>query len=268
YATGSVSGKGGFVGGLVGKNSNGSITDAYATGAVSGSGYVGGVGSGYIGGLLGSNYYGSITSAYWDTTTSGQSTGIGKGTTTGATGLTTAQMQQSTNFTGFDFGTDKSHPWMIYNGHTTPLLTAFMTPLTVAVGSNTSITYDGTAASLSAVGATYSVDGGTATTTAPSSHLYGSNAPYGSNAVNAGTYTYQNGALWSDQQGYIINANIGSLTITPKAVSLSGVTADNKVYDGSTSATLNDTNASVSGFVTGHSATLDTTNASGTFASS
>ena len=54
YATGAVSNTGGYTGGLVGSNA-GTVTNAYATGAVSG-GY-------YVGGLVGSNT-GSISNSY------------------------------------------------------------------------------------------------------------------------------------------------------------------------------------------------------------
>ncbi len=43
YATGAVSGTGDYVGGLVGLNYRGTINNAYATGAVSGSSYIGGL---------------------------------------------------------------------------------------------------------------------------------------------------------------------------------------------------------------------------------
>ncbi len=56
YSTGSVSGTGVYVGGLVGVNSSGSITSSYSTGLVSGTGD-------YVGGLVGHNS-GLITSSY------------------------------------------------------------------------------------------------------------------------------------------------------------------------------------------------------------
>ena len=57
YASGAVSGPGSYVGGLVGANDAGTITNAYATGAVSRAGS-------YVGGLVGRNHYGTITNAY------------------------------------------------------------------------------------------------------------------------------------------------------------------------------------------------------------
>ena len=57
YATGSVSGNGNDVGGLVGCNNySSSITNSYATGSVSGS-------SSDVGGLVGNNYSSASTTA-------------------------------------------------------------------------------------------------------------------------------------------------------------------------------------------------------------
>ncbi|MEK7643749.1 MAG: GLUG motif-containing protein, partial [Patescibacteria group bacterium] len=56
YNTGTVSGSYDYVGGLVGLNSSGTITDSYNTGTVSGR-Y-------YVGGLVGYNEYGNITNSY------------------------------------------------------------------------------------------------------------------------------------------------------------------------------------------------------------
>ena len=58
YATGAVSGNA-YVGGLVGVNwYGGTISQSYATGAISGSGIVGG--------LVGWNYYGTVHHGYWN----------------------------------------------------------------------------------------------------------------------------------------------------------------------------------------------------------
>ncbi len=104
YATGAVSGSagGGDVGGLAGSNF-GTITNSYSTGSVTGSSNVGG--------LVGWNT-GAITSSYWDTQTSGQAASAG------GTGLTTAQMKQSGNLTGFDF----TNVWNIVPGISYPYL--------------------------------------------------------------------------------------------------------------------------------------------------
>jgi filamentous hemagglutinin family protein len=123
YATGTVtnsaSSSGNAVGGLAGYN-NGTIAQAYATGAVNGTTHTGGLigdNSGSVtqtyaigavtgasvsttGGLVGVND-GTVGSSYWNTQTTGQSTSAG------GTGLTTAQMQDlssfQTTYAGWDF---------------------------------------------------------------------------------------------------------------------------------------------------------------------
>ncbi|MFN7305371.1 MAG: beta strand repeat-containing protein, partial [Acetobacteraceae bacterium] len=94
YATGAVTGTT-SVGGLVGQNRAGSIEQAYASGAVSGSTNVGG--------LVGWQAGGSITQSYWDRDTTGRPAGVGLGSSTGATGLTTAEARSQTNYAGWDF---------------------------------------------------------------------------------------------------------------------------------------------------------------------
>jgi len=102
YAAGGVNGgiggaNYGGVGGLVGYN-NGYISTSYAVSTLGGA-----TGSG-VGGLVGTNAN-TINNSYWNNDIN--ATGVGGGTTTGAQGLTTAQMQQVTaaNFHGFDFST-------------------------------------------------------------------------------------------------------------------------------------------------------------------
>ncbi|MCZ8173217.1 MAG: MBG domain-containing protein, partial [Brevundimonas sp.] len=133
YATGRVEGSGSFVGGLMGYN-GGVVTQAYATGRVEGSGsFVGGLvgfnfgtieqayatgvvtGGSNVGGLVGQNFGpGAVTQSYWNTDPNGALPGVGSGSSTGATGLTTAQMQDITSFAttyaGWDFATIWSPP--------------------------------------------------------------------------------------------------------------------------------------------------------------
>ncbi len=114
YSSAVVSGSN-YVGGLVG-SSYGTISDSYATGAVTGNAYIGGfigsnqqgnISNGYsigkvsgksnnVGGFSGLNT-GVINNSYWNTQTSGLSSSYG------GTGATTAQMQNSSTFSGWDF---------------------------------------------------------------------------------------------------------------------------------------------------------------------
>ena len=112
YATGNVTGVGAGstrIGGLVGDTYQG-IYDCYSSGSVTGGANVGG--------LVGISS-GSVTSSYWDTQTSGWATSAG------GTGLTTSQMKQQADFTGWDF----TNIWLIVEGVSYPTLDAFWVPV-------------------------------------------------------------------------------------------------------------------------------------------
>ena len=120
YAAGHVSGGASFVGGLVGYN-NGTTTESYAVGSVTGTGsYVGGLvgyspgfvnnsyargvvtGSSYVGGLVGASFN-IITNSYYDQETTGQTKGVGEGSGTGVSGLTSAEMKDYLSYVDWDF---------------------------------------------------------------------------------------------------------------------------------------------------------------------
>lgn len=149
YATGSVtayvslgsqfSSAYSYAGGLLGRL-DGTLTDSYATGAVSATGgtgekymYAGGLigystasasrsystgtatatASGFAslaGGFVGQTNGGTLTGNLWDVTSSGKSNGAGPGTFSGMAGKTSAQMQQ--------FSTYDDSSWAITNGWT------------------------------------------------------------------------------------------------------------------------------------------------------
>ena len=126
-----------MVGGLVGGADIGStISNAYATGNVTANGGTS------VGGLVGWNLN-TISASFWNTTTSGQTTGVGKGSSTGTTGATTAQMMTASTFTGWNISNTggTTATWRIYEGYTAPLLSSFLIPLTAA-SSNISKTYN------------------------------------------------------------------------------------------------------------------------------
>jgi filamentous hemagglutinin family protein len=199
YATGAVAGVN-RVGGLIGYNLNGSATRSYASGSVTGT-------SG-VGGLLGDSGSGSFADSFWNSESSGQVTSAG------GVAMTTAQMRQRASFGGWDF----AGTWTGFDGHTSPLLRAFMTGLTVTAPDVTR-TYDGLAYGGNA-GATYSA--------APDpAHLSGTLVLY-SAGRNAGTTAITASGLWSDQLGYDITYVAGVQTVERFAVSLSG----SRVYDG------------------------------------
>ena len=148
YAIGSVKSTGNRIGGLVGYNSHyeeeitANISDSYATGPVSGNGWVGGLvgqngyspgnggavaasyatgsvtGDSNVGGLIGYNYPGgSITDSYWNIEVT--ATGVGNGSGNGAMGQILGQLQEPTanmgiyanwNVLHWDFGTSSQYP--------------------------------------------------------------------------------------------------------------------------------------------------------------
>jgi filamentous hemagglutinin family protein len=220
YAAVSVTGSS-RLGGLVGRN-DGQVSKSYATGAVGGSG-------GSVGGLVGEDTSGSVADSFWNIETSGQSSSAA------GTGKTSAEMQSLATYSGWDISSSGGEDtvWRIYEGSTTPWLRSFLTRVTLN-GDSASKVYDGSytidAASLSwsKDGAPFSVDGGAI------EGLY-------LNSKNVGAHNLSVGSIHSSQQGYdIVDGTGGSITVnvTPKALSISGITASDKTYDGTQTATL------------------------------
>ncbi|MCX7143354.1 MAG: YDG domain-containing protein, partial [Proteobacteria bacterium] len=198
-----------YVGGLVGINS-GSITGAYAANKVTGNLAVGG--------LVGTNN-GTISDSYWDTAVSGQASSAG------GTGKTTAEMQQAATFAGWSITTagGSSVTWRIYEGSTYPLFRTYLTPLTVTATGGSRV-YDGTAYG---IGVSYSA--------LPDMSKVLGTAGYAGATKNVGSYTITPTGLYSTQQGYDISYASGTLSITPRALSVTA-TAASKLFDGLTTA--------------------------------
>jgi len=251
YATGAVEGNHSRVGGLVGFHNSGSISNSYATGMATAGGYVGGL-------VGGKNDSASISNTYYNASVNGSLTGIGTegsmndGTDSSSgivdsvgvvTGLTTEAMKQQASFTpqGNAPGQwDFANTWVMYDTYTTPLLRSFMTPLTITANGTT--TYNGTAVS-GLSGLTYSI-------ASPNlSHVLGTATYSNSGMINAGSYANTSvSGLISDQQGYIISYGpAATVTVAPKALTVAGMTAADKVYDGNTTATLS--GGSLSGLI-------------------
>ncbi len=70
----------------------------------------------------------------------------------------------------------------------------------------------------------------------------------------------------NDAYNYLLTQPTGTGTIRAATVSISGVTAANKVYDATTNATINTTGATFTGVLTGDHVTLVSLNATGSFA--
>ena len=280
YATGSVIGTDYFVGGLVGTN-GGDISSAYATGSVSGGFEVGGlvgwnicsisnayatgsVNGGFeVGGLAGLNY-GSISNSFWDTVTSRTTIGLGAGVSTDVTGKTTDVMQTMLIFSNAGWsitnaGGSTTAIWRIYEGYTYPLLRSFLIPVTATVTGTTTKVYD----------ATTTVSGGTLSYAwndpVPADMTKIKGSPFynvaDKNVGNGKPVT--SGGLYSVQDGYdIIVLSSATADITKADLNVTGLGAQNKTYDGNTTATLTGT-AAISPFV-GDAVTLGGT-ATGVF---
>ncbi len=241
YATGSVSSSSYAVGGLAGSNL-GTITNTYASGAVSGSDKVGGLvggnyGSATIsnsyaigavssgGGLIGENDA-TVTASFWNTETTGQTSGNSGGSSTGMTGLTSAQMADPFSFinAGWDFAgiwgkstSGANDGYMTLRSLSTGLYDDY-----VAIGNGTR-TYGDSNATIT--GATLTGVG-----TGNVSLTWGNAI---ASTTNAGTYNYSDPDIVSvteigPRTAYVDYS--GALTISQRVLSLTG----GRTYDGST----------------------------------
>ncbi|MFN8458297.1 MAG: YDG domain-containing protein [Anaerolineae bacterium] len=86
---------------------------------------------------------------------------------------------------------------------------------------------------------------------------------------NVGTWTVTISGLAltdADSNNYTLTQPTTTASITGASLTVDGITADDKLYDGNTSATLNTTGAVLVGVVPGDDVTLDDSGAVGTFA--
>ena len=105
-----------------------------------------------------------------------------------------------------------------------------MTPITVTAN-DFAKTYDALA---------YSGGNGVVYSVTPNGNLLGAVSFAGSSqgAKGAGSYVITPGGLYSNQQGYIISYGNGTLIVNPFPLDVTGVTASDKVYDSTLTATL------------------------------
>jgi hypothetical protein len=171
-----VSGNRNYTGGLVGINTEATIQDCYRRGAVAGYNYVGGLvgshtisalidkcysigavtGTSNTGGIVGYNNS-TVTSSFWNSDIN--AVGIGGGTTTGATGKTTAEMTDQSTFLNAGWssaiwnigdGINDGYPYLDWqNPGGTPLpveLTSFTAATSSAPTGSASVTLNWTTA--------------------------------------------------------------------------------------------------------------------------
>jgi len=244
YTTGNVTvGQGAQqVGGFIGLAQGTTATDVYSTGTVTA-----GANGLNIAAFVGTDNYGNtFTHSFWDSSTAGQSTGshvtevFNYSTYTNSngapsnlgSGMTTAQMMLGANFTSATTANGNVNPawdvtndWIVYDGESMPLLRAFMTPLTISVSPTK--TYDGT---LAGNVVSYS-------TTPDSSLLFGTLSVSGVTSKNVGTYSVTVSGDYSDQQGYAITYQNGSITVNAAPLTVTA-TGGTQVYNGTLNANV------------------------------
>ena len=258
YSTASVTGSDSNVGGLVGNNNSSSISNAYSAGAVSGADAVGGlvgnnsgsVANSYasgavsatgsnVGGLVGQDSGGTYTANLWSTDGTGQSNGVGNAASqAGVTGSLSSDLSTTATKAGWDL----TQTWLA--GDNGPVLQGLMTHVVVKAN-DLELTYGGYTFSGGNGVKTYSGDKSYDERNLDTSNLnYDAGTSKG--ASNAGTYTITAGGLknGTTQDGYIFNYQSGTLTIDKAQVTVTGVVANNKVYDGTTNASIKNNNIS------------------------
>ena len=254
YASGSVTGDY-YVGGLVGFN-GARIDDSYATGSVNT------YGPGERGGLVGIHSGGGGVSRSFYATTDANGVAINQGNAFSGnnlgTGKTWSELTLASTFAGWNIASTggTTAAWRLYEGYSVPLLRGLLKSLTVTVGDVAGKTYDGTSGTVAGVSHSLSDS---------SANLQGSASYSSVSTRNAGTYGLGLTGLYSDQQGYDIEVVEGSYVIGKASISaVTGITAQNRTYDGTTDVSLDTGSAGFTGRF-GNDA-LSVTSASAAFA--
>ncbi|MGJ0365378.1 beta strand repeat-containing protein [Aliarcobacter cryaerophilus] len=277
YATGSVSGTD-TIGGLVGYNWYGTISNSYASGNVNGNLHVGGLvgyndfgtisksyatgsvsGTDTIGGLVGYQFNGTISNSFYDKTKNpNYNNGLG-------VGKTTQEMSYGETFknASWDIVADSSvtslTPILKYDSVNNKYVWAIAPLALTYTLEDKTTTYNGTTQNLSNF---YN----------NSTNIFGTNHSF----IDLSKYKFQ--VSGSDVTGYkdaaiynsiklvnnsdnfaILNTSgntDGKLTINKKDLTISNITANNKTYDGTTTATLSNI-GTLDGLVTGENLVLN-----------
>src|ERR1035441_7624253 len=103
------------------------------------------------------------------------------------------------------------------------------------------------------------LSGGSATPAGTFAFTTPSTAPKAGTALQSVTY------MPTDTVDYNTASSAASVTVNPKALTVTGITANDKVYDGNTTATLNTSGATLVGTVSPDVVTLNTAGAAGAF---
>jgi filamentous hemagglutinin family protein len=215
-----------------------------------------------IGGITAANKVYDATTVVTVSTGGATYSGLvgGDDVTVSATGVfdnKNAGTAKTVNLTSTYGGADVGNYLITDQATTTASIT--QAPLTLSVG-NVTKTYDGTT---NVIGGVASVVGGTlfgGDTLSGGSFAYtNKNAGTGNKVVSVSGATVNDGDGGND---YLVTyANNTTSTITPAALTIGGITAANKVYDGTTAATVSTSGATYTGLVIGDSVTVSATGA-------
>ncbi|MGC3819093.1 filamentous hemagglutinin N-terminal domain-containing protein [Acinetobacter sp. G11] len=250
------------VGGLIGSMSNSKLSNSFVQGSVTGR-YA-------VGGLVGASYYSTVDQVYSTAQVNSENgpsvligdnwgSSISNGYFTQAEGditvwndagaestLTDSQTKSKQNY--LDLGWNISDiagsgaAWRIYEGQTGPLLRAFLTPLAVKADD-----YHTVYNSLNQNSSSYA----NSVQNADTSKIKG-NAVYEGGGKNAGVHKSQLSGLYSVQNGYDLAFEATDVKIDKAIISnITGISANNKTYDGTNLAILNTANAVFDGLLQG-----------------
>jgi len=272
YTLSSVLG-GSNVGSFAGRNNAGTlnstigtIINSYSTGTVSGTTNVGA--------FIGVNPTdGYITNSFYNTDTTTGLLAVGSGDTTNTTtllGKTASQMKISDTFSSWgseiveDNNLSSTYPVLRW---TNDSLTAgssiwVISPSDIGLNYNLSdqtFVYDGSNHLLSSLWSASSIFGSNYSSWVLGTDydfVYNSNISSNTNFKNVGTYGL---SIVINKDGYRVGTNYtnGTLSITPKALTISGLSSANKIYDGTTTAIVNGTAALQSTETAGSGTTSD-----------
>ena len=147
---------------------------------------------------------------------------------------------------------------IIISAANTITLTALDQTVTYGTSPNTSVVLGTTYSFFCSNGCSSSV-----LTTVPTLTISGGSGISTSGNYAAGSWNITPSAA-ADSNGYLIDYVAGTLTVNPKAVTISGFAANNQTYDGATAATIA-SNGSLSGLISGDSVSLNSGSASAAF---
>ncbi|TCB71333.1 filamentous hemagglutinin N-terminal domain-containing protein [Acinetobacter sp. ANC 4216] len=250
------------VGGLIGSMANSKLSNSFVQGSVTGDFNAGA--------LVGASYYSTVDRVYSSAQVNSENgpsvligdnwgSSISNGYFTQADGditvwndagaestLTDSQAKSKQSY--LDLGWNISDmagsgaAWRIYEGQTGPLLRAFLTPLAVKADDYHTV-YNGSNQNSSSYA--------NSVQNADTSKITG-NAVYEGGGKNVGVYKSQLSGLYSEQNGYDLAFEAAEVKIDKATINnITGISANNKTYDGTNLAVINTSNAVFDGLLQG-----------------